>query len=662
MKLGGRDRFAHRLGDHRPGRLGERLAGGLGAPGLIAIGLTAVAASLYLTLGVVAGEALALTPVVLLVSGAFFLFAVMTYLEGDSLHPERGGASTFTRYAIDEFWSFVAGWAILLDYVIVTAMAALAVSHYLAAFWDGADARGLELAIAAVTIGAAAFVNVRGVAANGLRRALRVSLLNLALSAVLVVVGLVTLLDVGALVDSIDLGTAPTFDGLLFAVVVAAAAGTGIEAASGLAGEVRVGREALHRVAALSTFTVLALLVGLSLVAIVAVPVVGGSTELGDRFLEAPVLGVAMALEPAWVADVFRYGVGALGATILVLAAGGNMLGLSRLSYSLATNRQIPSAVGKLHPERSTPYVAVAIASALAFLLAATSDIEFLAGVFAFGAMLAFTLAHASVIVLRFKEPAAPRPFRVPLSVRFRRGSIPLPAALGAVGSAIAWVSVIVLHEGGRVVGGAWMIAGVVLYVVHRRIQGRALRKRFTIPEEALREAPPLEYGSILVPVFGRPLDDDIVGTAGRLAAEEGDGEGGAVIEAIYVLQMPMSLPIDGRVPGERVEAAREALARAKEVGEEYEGVQVATATTRGRSIGQTIVEEARRRGVEAIVLAAEEPTRTRGGALLGGRSAPLNRVTGDITRYVMEKAPCRVVLTAPPAGEEEGTREGVAP
>jgi APA family basic amino acid/polyamine antiporter len=73
-------------------------------------------------------------------------------------------------------------------------------------------------------------------------------------------------------------------------------------------------------------------------------------------------------------------------------------------------------------------------------------------------------------------------------------------------------------------------------------------------------------------------------------------------------------------------------------------------------------VEEARRRGVEAIVLAAEEPTRTRGGALLGGRSAPLNRVTGDITRYVMEKAPCRVVLTAPPAGEEEGTREGVAP
>jgi APA family basic amino acid/polyamine antiporter len=222
---------------------------------------------------------------------------------------------------------------------------------------------------------------------------------------------------------------------------------------------------------------------------------------------------------------------------------------------------------------------------------------------------------------------------------------------------------VVVLHEGAAIVGSAWMLAGIVLYVVYRRGQDKPLRKRFTIPDEVLRETRPLEYGSILVPVFGHPLDDDIVGTAGRLAAEEGDvGEDGAVIEAIYVLEIPMSLPIDARVPPERVQVARDALARAKEVGEEYEGVQVATATTRGRSAGQTIVEEARRRGVEAIVLAAEEPTRTRGGALLGGRGGARDRGVGELTRYVMEKAPCRVVLTAPPAGEEAGTREGVAP
>jgi APA family basic amino acid/polyamine antiporter len=64
---------------------------------------------------------------------------------------------------------------------------------------------------------------------------------------------------------------------------------------------------------------------------------------------------------------------------------------------------------------------------------------------------------------------------------------------------------------------------------------------------------------------------------------------------------------------------------------------------------------------VEAIVLAAEQPTRIRGGALLGGRGAARDRFVGETTRYVIEKAPTKVILTAAPTGEE-GTREGVAP
>ncbi len=202
-------------------------------------------------------------------------------------------------------------------------------------------------------------------------------------------------------------------------------------------------------------------------------------------------------------------------------------------------------------------------------------------------------------------------------------------------------------------VGGIWMLAGLVLYVLYRRGQDKPLTKRFTIPEAALREAKDVvQYGSILVPVFGGPLDDDIVGTAGRLAAEEADeGEGGAVLEALHVFEVPLSLPLDARVPPERLANARRALARAKEVGEEYEGVEVATAMVRARTAGAAIVSEAKRRGVEAIVLAAEEPSRTRGGAILGGRGRGRDRVAGETTRYVIEKAPCKVILTAPPAG-----------
>ncbi len=147
-----------------------------------------------------------------------------------------------------------------------------------------------------------------------------------------------------------------------------------------------------------------------------------------------------------------------------------------------------------------------------------------------------------------------------------------------------------------------------------------------TIPERALRyEALEPEFGSILVPILGTPLDDDIIQTAGRLAGETRDDldSDGAVIEAIWVFEIPLALPMDAPLPEAQVKRAREALARAKLVGEEYEGVEVATAIVRARRAGEAIVREARRRGVEAIVLAAEESSRVRGGSLLGGRGGP---------------------------------------
>ena len=160
------------------------------------------------------------------------------------------------------------------------------------------------------------------------------------------------------------------------------------------------------------------------------------------------------------------------------------------------------------------------------------------------------------------------------------------------------------------------------------------------------------EYGSILVPVLGRPLDDDIMQTAGRLSAEENEdeGEGGAVIEAVWVFEVPMAMPLDARIPDEDLKRARKALQRAKAVGEEYEGVEVATATVRARRAGEAIVHEAKRRGVEAIVLAAEEPTGVRGGLWLGGKEGLHDSFVGETTRYVLQKATCRVILTAPPS------------
>jgi APA family basic amino acid/polyamine antiporter len=635
---------------------------GQGAIALFAVGLSAVGASIYFSLGVVADNALGLTPVVFLLAGVFFVLTMMTYVEGGVLHQERGGASALARYAFNELWSFVAGWAILLDYLIVIAIAAFSISHYLQGFWHGAGGRGGEFAIAALAIAATAALNIRGLPVDRLRLVLATGLLNLLALFAVLAVGLSLFFDPGAVVDSVDLGSAPQWDDLIFGLVVATVALTGIEAASGFAGDVQAATGELRRLVFMGTAVVLVVFVGVSAVAVMAVPISGTHTLLGTRYAEAPVLGIVTTFEPHWLEQAFRWVIGGVGSLALFQAANTSMLGLSRLAYSLATNGQIPAGVGKLHREHATPYIAITIASLFAFALVLSDDIGFLAGIFAFGAMLAFAMAHLSIIVLRYREPKLPRAFRVPFSIRTASGSLPLPALAGLLIAGGAWVSVIAYHSGARLIGGVWMLGGIVFYATYRRIQGKPLAKRYQVPAEALREAPEVEYGAILVPVFGEEMDDDIVGTAGRLAAEEAEeGEGGAVIEAIYVVEIPMSLPLDARVPEEKIVEARRALQRAKDVGEEYEGVEVATASVRARTYGQGIVEEARRRGVEAIVLAAEEPTRMRGGRHLGGRGGPRNRAVGETTRYVIEKAPCRVILTAPPLGEE-GTREGVAP
>jgi APA family basic amino acid/polyamine antiporter len=639
-----------------------RIARGLGVPRLLAIGLSAVGASVYFILGVVAKHALGLTPVVFVIATVFFALTTMTYLEGNSIHPERGGASTLARYAFDELWSFVAGWAVLLDYLIVMAIGSFVISNYLGAIWGDFGTFPLDHVIATAAIGFAVWANIRGPTAARYRRVIQLGLVNLALMATIVVIGLATEFHPGRVIDSIELGSVPEWGDLWFAAVLATVAFLGIEAASGLASDVQVPRRGLRRLALIAGTAPVVVLVGISAVAVMAVPVVDGTTVLGGQYVDAPLLGVVSAFDPDWLARLLRYTLGVVGALVLLQAVNGTMLGLSRLSYSLATNRQIPSLLGRLHSTRSTPYVAVGVAGVLAAGLSYSGNVQFLAGIFAFGATLAFTIAHASVIVMRYRERDARRAFAVPLSVPFRGGTVPIPTLIGAIGSFAAWVSVLVLHEGARSVGGLWMLSGLVLYVVYRLGQDKPLRKRFTIPDTALQDAEEAEYGSILVPVFGTPLDDDIMGTAGRLAAEDSeDGEGGAVIEALYVVEVPMSLPLDARVPDEEITAAKRAVARAKEVGEEYEGVVVATAMVRARAAGEAIVTEARRRGVEAIVLAAEKPTRMRGGKLLGGRGGPRDRSVGETTRHVLEKAPCRVVLTAPPEGEE-GQREGVAP
>jgi APA family basic amino acid/polyamine antiporter len=633
----------------------------IGAGALFMVVYIAAASSLYFALGLIAEQGLALTPVVMVLGGIFFVCTFMSYVEGSSLHIERGGASSFARFAFDEFVSFVAGWAILLDYAIVLALVASAVPNYLAVFWRPLEDKAAEMIIPVVLILLMAWSNVRGVSARTLRRRLPLGWIDLAVLIAIIVIGLIVVWNPSALTDHIDLGTAPTWKSLFIALILSTVAGTGIESASGLAGEIKIGRRELKAVVAASTASTITIFTGISLVALMADPLTNGpdgqTSAITGQYVESPVVGVVRGFDPLWLANGLAYVVGIVAAVTLVQAARIYMLGPMRVTYALATNRQVPSAIGRLHPKYGTPYVAATAVALVASGLSLLDDPELLIAIFAFGALLTFSIANLSIIRLRFREPAATRAYRVPFSIPIGKGSLPIPSLIALIGSVAAFLGVIALRHTATIVGGVWLASGILLYVVYRKSQGKPLRGRVTIPEEDLkrrfaREAEHAGFGSILVPVFGGVLDDDIVGTAGRLAMEEGDDEEGAVIEALHVIEIPMSQPIDAPVPAERLTRARQILARAKEVGEEYEGVEVATATVRARSTGEAIVKEAGRRGVEVIVLAAERPSRIRGGPLLGGVEPRAAEFIGKVTEYVARKAPCRVILTAPPETE----------
>lgn len=637
----------------------RRIERGTGVPWLFAAAYSAVGFSIYFALGVVADRGLGLTPLIFLAAGLLFGLTTLTYVEGGAMFRERGGSSTFARHAFNELVAFIAGWAILIDYLIVLALAAISVPHYLEPISGDFAKPGLEIPIAALVIVTVCVLNVLNVTGRERQRSLALlALADLFLQLAVIVVGLLVVMHPDRLTAELDLFTDPSLRDIVYAAVVAMLAYAGIEAASDLAPEIEVSRRDLKRIASLGAIAVPLVYAGMAAIALMAVPVIatpdGPQTALGSTYVEEPVLGVVSAFEPAWVADSMRWMVMLIAVPVLFWAANTSMLGVSRHIYTLAINRQIPSWLGKLERRKATPYVAIAICGVIAFGLVLPTNVKLLAGIYAFGATLAITIAHLSIIRLRIGAPDKRRPFKIPWNVRWGKAELPLPAILAALVSGLAFLSVLAFHSTARWVGLGWMAFGLTFYVVYRKVfEGTSLTRRVSVSERALtKQVPEVEFRNILVPVFGTRFDDDIVGTAGRLAAAEEkrkEGEPDPRLEVVFVIEVPLTLPLDAELPEEIEEEARRALARAREVGEEYEDVEVGTEVIRARKVGAGIVDVARRSGAEAIVIGGEAPTKIRGGAVFGGIGAAKPAEIGAATEYVLKNAPCRVLLTAPP-------------
>jgi APA family basic amino acid/polyamine antiporter len=612
-------------------RIVERgLRRSVGVPGLFATAYGNVGSSIYYALGLVALHALGLTPVVFMLAGGLFALTAKTYAEGASMFPEAGGASSFARHAFNELASFFAGWALTLDYIITIAISAFFVPHYLGAFFPALRHNPGDIFVGIAVIALLGALNIRGLKESA-KLNLFLAVADLATQVLLIAVGAVLVLNPSGLVSQVHLGLAPSWHEVVFALSIAMVAYTGIETVSNMAEEARDPGHDVPKSVNLVLVAVLAVYAGMSVVALSALPVVRDAhghfaTALGTTYEADPVLGIveSVGIHGA-VLTILKGYVGLLAATILFIATNAGLIGISRLSWSLAEHRQLPSAFSKLIPRYRTPAFTIVVYCVLAALLLIPGKTDFLGNLYSFGAMLSFTTAHVAVVALRVREPDRHRPYSCPWNVRIKGYRIPVSSCLGALGTFAAWCSVVALHVEARTVGLAWMAAGLILYVVYRRRQGLDLTTAVKIP----RGEPPagfheLAYRSALVPVFGSDVSGRAIRAAARLVGE------GATVEAVYVLPVPAQLSLDAGLEEEETQG-RLVLEAARVVGKRV-GIEVQTSLLRTRHPGRAIAEEARRTRAEVVYLAT-------------AHAPAAEKSLGATARYLLAERPCRVVV-----------------
>jgi APA family basic amino acid/polyamine antiporter len=611
----------------------------LDAPALASVAYGEVASSLYFALGIVALHALGLTPVVLGVVGVLFLVVTLSYAEGTTAIGESGGAATFVRFAFNDLAGFVTGWALFLDYLIVIALAALFFPHYLglAIGVHSIATHPGDVVVGCILIVAIAVVRL-------LRRTrlysfgLAVPLLDLVTQLLLVVLGFAFLFSPSALTRGLEIGTQPSWHQVAFALPLALLAYTGLETVANLAEETRQPGRDLPRSLFTGIGAVVVVTVLIALVALSAYPAANGTTELGTTWQRAPLMGVVYALGPHvafWVERVLRVYVGLTGALILLVAAATSNSGFGRLAYSLAEHGQLPRRFGRLSRRslHSPETVVAAAAISLALLLSTaftTNPVGFLASLFSFGVLVAFTAAQLAVVKLRFSMPGLARPFRVPLSVRIRGADVPLPSVIGALATTAIFVAAMATHIGARYGGPIWLAVGIVVYLLVRRGRGAGLLEHVEPVEEGA--LPHAEFSKILVPMKLGEIGEEMVATAVKLAQERG-----AAVVALHVIRVPLDQPLDAELYDQEERAAA-SLAEATALGADH-GVTVEGHSIRARSIGEAIVKAAEVTGADLIVLGSAPKWRRQ------------SRFFSPTVDYVLRKAPAEVLVVAFPQG-----------
>src|SRR3954454_16822603 len=400
----------------------------LGVNALFSTAYGNVGSSIYYALGLVASFALGLTPVVFVITGFIFYLTAATYAEATAMYPEAGGSSSFARHAFNELWSFFAAWAQMLNYTVTIAISAFFVPHYLGGlFWEPLRSSPADIVFGIGVVIVLCVVNVRG-AQESAAVNVGLAVTDFMTQLLLVIIGGILVFSPETLADNVHLGVAPTWKEFFLAIPVGMIAYTGIETVSNMAEEARDETTTIPRAIKRVVIAVFAIYAALPAVALSALPVTQQAdgdyvTKLGlpeDKggYAGDPILGVVKQIDLGLFQHAGEIYVGLLAATILFIATNAGIIGVSRLVYSMGLHRQVPDRLRQLHPRYGTPWIGILVFGAIACVTMIPGQAEFLGNMYAFGAMLSFTIANAAVIRWRQTQPDRPRPYRGPVDLR----------------------------------------------------------------------------------------------------------------------------------------------------------------------------------------------------------------------------------------------------
>ncbi|WP_325380985.1 amino acid permease [Methanocella sp.] len=492
----------------------------LGVLGSFSIGFADVGADIYVALGLVLFFAAGAAPLALAVAALGYIFTALSYAELASAIPMAGGASIFAREAFDDFWSFIAGWGLLLDYTIDIALFGWITMGYLGSFLSNLGSVGVPYV---GTLAGLNSINTMGISGApnytfqavatiilcivlmalnyiGIRESAN---LNIVLSIVSIISEIALLLIGFALVWNLptfihnitQLGTGVSWTSFGWGITVAMVSFIGLESISQAAEETKRPDRTIPR--ATKALIVAVILAGLLLCSLaVGLPKMSPTT-IGTTYQNDPVTGVAkgicLSLSPANPLVTFLpLWVGLLGVLMLLMSTNTGVIGASRVTYSMARYRIMPQWFSKLHPKYRVPTRTIIVFSLASigfvvfvwvmgtYKLTSEDPTIILGDLYNYGALVSFMLVNLSLIKLRSKRPDLYRPYKSPwafnIHIRGKDLDVPILPVLGFFVCLFVWILVLNLHQIGKIVGTLWFIVGVLMYLAYRKSQNLSWR------------------------------------------------------------------------------------------------------------------------------------------------------------------------------------------